>query len=253
MKALITGASSGIGKDMAYVLADIGYDLILVARSKDLLDKIKKDIKTNTKVIVMDLSDSKECIKLHNMVKEDNIDVLINNAGFGLFGEFDKTSLKDELSMIDLNIKAVHILTKLFLRDFKEKDAGYILNVASMASFQPGPLMATYYATKAYVLRMTLAVYGELKESNSKVVISALCPGPVDTNFNKVAKVSFAIKPLSSMYVAKYGIRNMFKKKLIIIPGFISKVSFILSGFVPVKLGMKVIYNVQRKKDYKNG
>jgi uncharacterized protein len=253
MKALITGASSGIGKDMAYVLADIGYDLILVARSKDLLDKIKKDIKTNTKVIVMDLSDSKECIKLHNMVKEDNIDVLINNAGFGLFGEFDKTSLKDELSMIDLNIKAVHILTKLFLRDFKEKDAGYILNVASMASFQPGPLMATYYATKAYVLRMTLAVYGELKESNSKVVISALCPGPVDTNFNKVAKVSFAIKPLSSMYVAKYGIKKMFKKKLIIIPGFLSKVSFILSGFVPVKLGMKVIYNVQRKKDYKNG
>jgi uncharacterized protein len=248
MKALITGASSGIGKDMSIVLSKQGHDLILVARNKNLLMKLKKELQTNVEIIDMDLSDPSACIRLHSMVEKENIDILINNAGYGLFGEFDKTSLKDELNMIDLNIKAVHILTKLFLRDFKERNSGYIMNVASMAAYQPGPLMATYYATKAYVLRMTLAIYGELKESKSKVVICALCPGPVDTNFNQIAKVSFAMKALPSPYVAKYAIKKMFKKKTIIIPGIASKIGAKLSMFIPYKLSLKFIYRVQQRK-----
>jgi uncharacterized protein len=249
MKALITGASSGIGKDMAHVLSNMGYDLILVSRSMDALEKVKKGISTNVNCIALDLSDYTNCVTLHKMVKEENIDILINNAGYGLFGSFDKSSLKEELNMIDLNIGAVHILTKLFLKDFKEKNHGYILNVASLAAFQAGPLMATYYASKAYVLRLTTAIYEELRRDKSNVVISALCPGPVATNFNKVAKVSFSVKPLKSIDVAEYGIKQMFKKKLIIIPGFKMKIATHITRLVPIKWLLRLTYDIQKKKE----
>ena len=165
MKALITGASSGIGRDMARVLSDMGYDLILVARRKDKLEKLKKQLSTDVKIICLDVSSTYNCTKLYNKVKDEDIDILINNAGFGKFGEFNDIKLDDELDMIDVNIKAVHILTKLFLNDFVARNKGYILNVASSAAFQPGPLMATYYSTKAYVLHLTEAIYEELRKS----------------------------------------------------------------------------------------
>lgn len=164
MKALITGASSGIGRDMARVLSDMGYDLILVARRKDKLEKLKKQLSTDVKIICLDVSSTYNCTKLYNKVKDEDIDILINNAGFGKFGEFNDIKLDDELDMIDVNIKAVHILTKLFLNDFVARNKGYILNVASSAAFQPGPLMATYYSTKAYVLHLTEAIYEELRK-----------------------------------------------------------------------------------------
>lgn len=249
MKALITGASSGIGKDIAHVLSNMGYDLILVSRDIDALEKVKRGISTDVKCIALDLSDYSNCVTLHKMVKDDNIDILINNAGYGLFGSFDKTSLKEELNMIDLNVGAVHILTKLFLRDFKNRNHGYILNVASLAAFQAGPLMATYYASKAYVLRLTSAIYEELRRDKSDVVISALCPGPVATNFNKVAKVSFSVKPLTSIEVAEYGIKQMFKKKLVIIPGFKMKIAAYISRLVPIKWLLRITYNIQKKKE----
>ena len=223
MKALITGASSGIGRDMAKVLSDMGYDLILVARRKKKLDELKKELTTKVTVISMDISSTYNCMKLYNKVKNEDIDIVINNAGFGIFGEFTETNLDTELDMIDTNIKAVHILTKLFLKDFKEKDSGYILNVASSAAFLSGPLMATYYATKGYILKLTEAIYEELRRDYSNVYVGALCPGPVNTEFNDVAKVKFAVKSLSSEYVAKYAIDQMFKRKLIIIPGFTTK------------------------------
>lgn len=248
MKVMITGASSGIGKDFAKSFAERGDELFLVARSKNKLEKIKKELSTQVNIIVLDLSNSSNCIKLYNQVKQENIDILINNAGFGVFGEFEKTSLDKELEMIDLNIKAVHILTKLFYTDFKNRNQGYILNVASSASFLPGPLMASYYATKAYVLRLTEALYEELRVDKKHVYVGSLCPGPVDTNFNTVAGVHFSVKPLSSSYVVKYTIKKMFQKKTVIIPGFTMKITYILEKLVPTKLAMKFSYHIQKEK-----
>ena len=242
MKALITGASSGIGRDMARVLSDMGYDLILVARRKDKLEKLKKQLSTDVKIICLDVSSTYNCTKLYNKVKDEDIDILINNAGFGKFGEFNDIKLDDELDMIDVNIKAVHILTKLFLNDFVARNKGYILNVASSAAFQPGPLMATYYSTKAYVLHLTEAIYEELRKNNSNVGISVLCPGPVNTEFNKVAKVRFSLKSLESNDVAEYAIKKMFKKKLIITPGFSIKCATKMYRFLPRKLMTKITY-----------
>lgn len=248
MKALITGASSGIGKDMTYILSEKNYDLILVARGKEQLEKLKEELKCNVKIITMDLSISANCFKLYEMVKDDDIDILINNAGFGLFGEFINTDINCELNMIDLNIKTVHILTKLFLNDFVIKDKGYILNVASSAAFEPGPLMATYYATKVYVLHLTEAIYEELRKRKSKVYIGALCPGPVDTNFNKVANVEFSLKGLKSYDVAEYAIKKMFNRKLIIVPGILMKLNVTFNRFLPRKILLRCVYYFQRKK-----
>lgn len=248
MKALITGSSSGIGKDMATILSDMGYDLILVARSLDKLNELKNELKTKVKVISMDISSVDNCKKLYEKVKNDNIDILINNAGFGLVSEFKNSDLDRELEMIDLNIKSLHILTKLFYKDFVKRDSGYILNVASSAAFQPGPLMATYYSTKSYVYNLTMALFEELRRINSSVKVSCLCPGPVDTNFNNVANCEFSIKALTSKYVAKYAIDKMFKNKLLIIPGFKIKLLYIFGRFVPSKLKLRMTYNVQHNK-----
>lgn len=249
MKALITGASSGIGADMARILSDRGYDLILVARRKERLEELKKELKTEVEIIPMDISSTFNCIKLYNKVKKQDIDILVNNAGFGMFGSFNKTDLDRELDMIDINIKTVHTLTKLFLKDFIKKDRGYILNVASSAAFQPGPLMATYYATKAYVLHLTEAIYEELRRAKIKVYIGALCPGPVDTEFNDVANVSFSVKSMKSYDVAHYAIKQMFKKKMIIVPSFMMKLTRVLSVLSPTKLKLMITYNIQKKKE----
>ena len=248
MKALITGASSGIGKNMAYVLANKGIDLILVARNKDELLKIKANVKVNVEVIELDLLKEKNVFKLYEMCKDRNIDILINNAGFGLFGLFTETDLARELEMLDLNIKAYHILTKLFLKDFVEKDNGYILNVASSAGFMAGPRLSTYYATKNYVLKLTMAINEELRQSGSNVVVSALCPGPVNTNFNKVAHGEFSIKEASPKYVAEYAINKLFKKKMIIIPTFRIKLGIFLLRILPYRIQLIYCYHIQGKK-----
>ena len=248
MKALITGASSGIGRDMARVLSDKGYDLILVARNQKELEKLKKELKTNIEIISLDLSSVENCKKLYEQVKEENVDILINNAGFGTIGAFRKTYMDKELSMIDLNIKAVHILTKLFINDFVKRDSGYILNVSSASAFQPGPLMATYYSTKCYVYHLTLAIYEELRRMNSNVKVSCLCPGPVNTNFQKRANCEFKLNALSSEYVARYTIDKMFKNKLLIIPGIKIKLLYIFGRFLPNKLKLKITYNIQYRK-----
>ncbi len=248
MKALITGASSGLGEQFAYLLANQGYDLILVARRKEKLEEIKENVKVDVQIINLDLSSTFNCMKLYNKVKKSKIDVLINNAGFGLFGEFVGSKLERELDMIDLNIKAVHTLTKLFLKDFCEEDSGYILNVASSAGYFSGPLMATYYATKAYVLHLTEAIQEELKQNHSNVYIGCLCPGPFDTEFNKVAGVKFALKSLSKEYVAKYALDKVFKKKAIIIPGFKMKAIIVFSKILPRKFSTHINYYNQQKK-----
>jgi len=248
MKALITGASSGIGYDMAKHLSDLGYDLIVVARRRDRLEKLQKEVKTNTRIIELDLSISDNCNMLYEQTKNEEIDVLVNNAGFGDFGRFIDTDLEKEKQLINVNIIAVQILTKLFLKNMAKRNKGYILNVASIAGTMPGPLMATYYASKAYVLRLTEAIYAELKKAKSNVSISALCPGPVKTEFNDVANVKFSIYPLASETVAKYAIDKMLKRKLIILPGMSVKILRVLSKIIPDKIIMKFVYLMQTKR-----
>ncbi|MBQ3053938.1 MAG: SDR family oxidoreductase [Clostridia bacterium] len=248
MKALITGASSGIGRDMAKILASKGYSLILVARREDRLESLKKELKTNVEIISMDISIQENCHKLFEMTKDKDVDFLINNAGFGLFGEFTKTELSKELEMINTNIVALHILTKHFAKLFEEKNNGYILNVASSAGFLPGPLLATYYATKNYVLRLTEAVNEEMRRKGKNVHLSALCPGPVKTEFDSVANVSFSLKGLKSEYVAKVAVEKTLKNKMVIIPGFTMKLAYFGEKLLGENMLVKIAYNMQKKK-----
>ena len=248
MKALITGASSGIGKDMARYLSKLGYDLILVARRKEILEELKQELKTNVTIYDYDLAKIENVYELYEKTKDDNIDFLINNAGFGLFGTFIKTDLDRELEMIDLNVKTYHVLTKLFLKDFVKKDAGLILNVCSSAGFMAGPRLSTYYATKNYITKLTMAINEELRQIKSNVHISALCPGPVSTEFNKVAKGTFAIKEASSEYVAKYAIDKTLKRKMIIVPTLKMKLALFFNRFLPYRLQLIIAYHIQKRK-----
>lgn len=249
MKALITGASSGIGLDMARYLATKNFELILVSRNKEKLEKIQEELPTKTTIIVADLSNEQRVKDLYVIAKKENIDILINNAGLGDFGYLTDTDLNKDLELINTNIKAVHILTKYLIKDLEKRDSDtYIMNVSSSAAFQPGPLMSTYYATKSYVYQLTEALYYEEKKKKTKVHVSVLCPGPVDTNFNNVAGVQFSVKPLSSSYVAKYAIDKMFDNKMLIIPGFKMKCAKFLSRFVSDKFMLKIIYNIQKRK-----
>lgn len=252
--ALITGASSGIGRDLAIEFAKKNYDLIVVARSIDKLEELKKKIakeyNVNVQTYMADVSDENACKILHKFVKEKykNIDVLVNNAGFGLCGQFVDTDLDTEVSMIKTNVIGLHILTKLFLQDMVKRDSGYILNVASIASFMPGPLMATYYSTKAYVLRLTQSIRVELKKMNSNVKISALCPGPVNTNFNNVANVKFAISGQSSEYVAKNTVSKMEKGKTLIFPSLGVCLYRGLVRILPDNFAGSINYKMQKRK-----
>ena len=247
MKALITGASSGLGAEIAKELSEQGYDLILVARRKTRLAKLKKELMTDVTVIPLDISSTYNCMDLYNQVKDEEIEILVNCAGFGVSKDFIESSLDKELDMIDTNIKGVHVLTKLFLQEFTKRNRGYILNVSSLAAFFPGPLMASYYASKAYVLRLTEAIHEELKQVKSNVVISVLCPGPIDTEFNKVAKVSFKLPSLSGEDIAKYAIKKMFQKKMIIVPGFKMQLIYHFRHFLPEKIKAKIVYNIQNE------
>ena len=278
MWALVTGASSGIGRDMARYLYNLGYSLILVARNKDGLDAVKSELEENSNldkkekisdknndeiqkikskeiskkqqilVISKDLSKKEECMNLYEETKHISLDLLVNNAGFGVFGEFIETDIDKEISLINTNITAVHILTKLYLKDMIKKNSGHILNVASIAGMEPGPLMSAYYASKSYVIRLSRAINKEIKKKKSNVKISILCPGPVDTNFNNVAKVVFKAPSMPSEKVAKYGIDKTLKGKLIIIPGVLNKSVRFFSKIVPDCILEECAYHIQRRK-----
>ncbi len=248
MKALVTGASSGIGREIAIYLSSIGYDIIAVATNEEKLNSLKSICTTCVETISLDLSIYDNLLKLYNMVSGQNIDLLVNNAGIGMIGEFYLQDLDKEQKMINININAVHVLTKLFLKDMINRNSGYILNVSSSAAFLPGPLMATYYATKSYVLNLSLAIAKELKKSNSKVKISVLCPGPVDTNFNNRLNIKYSVKPINAKAVAKYAIDKMFKGKTVIIPSIKTKIGVFFSKILPRNMLLEFIYNMQSKK-----
>lgn len=248
MKALVTGASSGIGREISYYLASLNIDLIIVARNEKELEKIKEKVNVDVKIITLDLIKKENVYKLYDLVKNNNIDILVNNAGFGLFGLFNETDLNRELEMIDLNVTTYHILTKLFLKDFVKKDNGYILNVCSSAGFMAGPRLSTYYATKNYITKLTMAINEELRQMKSNVSISALCPGPVNTNFNKVANGDFSIKEISPKLVAKLAVDKMFKRKMLIIPTFKMQCAVFFTRFIPYRLQLIIAYHIQGKK-----
>ncbi len=248
MKALVTGASSGLGWDMARILDDMGIEVICVARREERLKELQALLAPTAQIRVCDLSEKDECLALYAALKDEDIDILINNAGFGVYGPFDESDLDKELDLIATNIQAVHILTKCFLQDFKAKNRGYILNVASSAAFLPGPLLSSYYASKAYVLHLSEAIAEELRHAHSAVSISVLCPGPVSTEFNQTAGVRFSIRGLKSYPVARYAIEQMFRRRLIIIPGPLMKIAHALTPLVPEKLLLRIAYHLQHRK-----
>ena len=246
--ALVTGASSGIGRDIARELSRRGYDLIITARRRDRLEELAKELSTRVRVIALDLSQADNCRRLYEMTREEPVDILINNAGFGVFGAFDESDLERELQMLDTNIRAMHMLTKLYLRDFLHRDSGMILNVSSSAAFLPGPLLASYYASKAYVLRLTEAIHEELRRKHSAVYIGALCPGPVKTEFDRVAGVHFHMKGMDSGRVARYALDQMFRHKMVIVPGMEMKLARQLVRFVPQQPLLRIAWHLQERK-----
>lgn len=247
MKALITGASSGIGREIAILLAQRGYELVLAARREDRLEELKNRLAVPCKTVCVDLSVSCEAEKLYS--ENRDIDILVNNAGFGVFGAFDKTSLEREREMLNVNIIALHTLTKLYLAEFKRRGSGRILNISSSASFFPGPMFASYYASKAYVTRLSLAVREELRREKSPVTISVLCPGPVRTEFNDVAGVKFGIGSISAQQAARAAVEGMFKGKAIITPSFTTGFTRFISKLVPDSVSARFVYMLQKKKE----
>lgn len=249
MTALVTGASSGIGRDIARRLGKMGIRLIITGRDAESLETLRQEIGARrVKIITADISRRDECVRLYNEASVYGVDILVNNAGFGLFGKFSVTELDRELDMIDVNIGAVHILTKLFLKDFSARDKGYILNVASIAGFMPGPLMATYYASKNYVVRLTEAIREELRSQHSGVYVGAFCPGPVDTNFNNTAGVKFALRGISSEYAAECAVKGMFERKALIFPTALVRAAVIASRLLPDSVVAAAARLVQSRK-----
>lgn len=244
MKALITGASSGIGEAMAEILTREGHDVVAVGRNEKQLKRLQENI--GCACFALDLSKTENCKILYEKVRD--VEILINSAGFGIIGYFTEYELERDIEMIGINICALHILTKLYLSDMQERNFGYVLNVASIAGFLSGPQMAAYYASKSYVVRLTGALASELKSKRSNVYIGALCPGPVKTNFNRRAGVEFSINGKEAGTVAEYAIRNMFRRKQFILPGFQIKLVKFGVRFLPDRVSAYLAGKMQTQK-----
>ena len=245
MKAIITGASNGIGKDMAELLSSRGYEVVLVARSEDKLKQLQNSLPTPAEVVVADLSRPESCFALYERYQNEPIDLLVNNAGYGIFGRFDETELSDELNMLDLNIKAVHILTKLFVKKMEEQNHGFILNVASSAAFFVGPLLSSYYASKAYVLRLTQAVQAEVNKSNKKVHLINLLKRPRfvfsavgwGLSFIGIMGLSLAIIPI----MKSKGISADMAVTIASFAGLFQLAGSLVSGFLDTRVGQRFV------------
>ncbi|MGN0415067.1 MAG: SDR family NAD(P)-dependent oxidoreductase [Agathobacter sp.] len=250
--AVVTGASSGIGKAFARQLAREGYHLVLVARRRERLMELSRELKdrgTESVVFAADLSQMSECHRLMEALSDKFLGIFINNAGFGDCGCFLETDEEKELGMIDVNVKAVHLLTKLVLRQMEKQGEGFLLNVASSAGLIPaGPYMAAYYATKSYVASLTRAVAQELKEKGSRVYIGVLCPGPVNTEFNSIANVEFSLPGISAEDCVAYAVKMMKKRKVVIIPTFRMKAAIFAIRMIPHSLYIRVTGHQQKKK-----
>ncbi len=253
--ALITGASGGIGMELARVFASKGHSLILTARSTDKLEALKEELEKKysirAEVITKDLSrpGAPKELYLEILAKKLEVSILVNNAGFGIYGHFSETDLSSELEMLQLNIVSLTELTKLFLGPMKLRKSGKILNLASTAAFQPGPVMACYYASKSYVLSFSEAIDNELKGSG--VSVSTLCPGPTESDFQVRADINMNISLfkasgiMSAVSVAKAGYEGLMKGKRVIVPGLINKITPLGMRFLPRVLVTALVRRLQ--------
>ena len=245
--ALITGASAGIGAELAKVFAARGHDLVLVARNESQLREVAGECErlgAKSHVLPADLSLPQAPSVIHERLRADGIhvDVLVNNAGFGTHGEFAAIDADADLRMLQVNIVALTHLTKLFLRDMVDRRAGKILNVASTAAFQPGPLMASYYASKAYVLSFSEAIAVECRPYG--ITVTALCPGPTLTEFQKRAGIEtsrlFRKGAMDARTVALAGFDGLMRGRRIVIPGAANRLMVALVPFAPRSLVTRV-------------
>jgi short-subunit dehydrogenase len=255
--ALVTGASSGIGLELARVFAKQGYGLVIAARDEARLREVANEIQTRYKVAVRvlaaDLAQANAPQQIFDQLQHGGIaiDVLINNAGFGTYGAFSQTDLDTELQLLQVNIKALTHLTKLFLPQMVQRRCGKILNVASTAAFQPGPMMAVYYASKAYVLSFSQALGEELHGSG--VSVSCLCPGPTTSGFQARAAMQKSKLMSGTMMgaraVALAGYRGLMRKQPVIIPGARNRGFALLSKFLPGKTVLQIIKRAQEQRE----
>lgn len=249
----ITGASSGIGQEFAHRYARLGFRLILTARRKDRLERLAAELLTRygttSRILTADLGQEADCLRLCDDLKNERIDIFINNAGFGVCGSFVETDPERELSMAKVNVLAMHRLFKFAVQKMEAQGFGTVLNVASSAGLLPGgPYMAGYYATKAYVVSLTRGVAEELREKHSPVYVCALCPGPVNTEFNDCAGVVFALKGITPQLCVEEAMRGMLRRKTIIVPSPLMRVATTAQRFVPTPLLMPIVARQQKKK-----
>lgn len=248
---LITGASSGIGYELANVFAENNYNLILVARRIDKLNEMKKyfndNYKISVEIIEKDLSKSRAAEDVFYKIKDLglNIDILVNNAGAGDCGLFYEIELEKHRNTMQLNIIALTELTRLVTVDMIKRKSGGILNIASTGAYQPGPLIAVYYATKAYVLSFSEALYNELKPYNIKV--TALCPGTTNTEFAKSSGKGELKNAMSARTVAEIGYRALIKGKRVEVPGILNKVLVFVSKITPRRILASIVRYIQRR------
>jgi short-subunit dehydrogenase len=252
--ALVTGASMGIGVDLAECFAKDGYDLILTARSeaalKDVADRLAQKYKIKAATIALDLGQQGAGQKLAGEIRSRGltVDVLVNNAGYGIAGGFDGSDEATQLGMIDLNVRALVELTHIYWPSMLANKRGGVLNVASTAAFQPGPLMAVYYASKAFVLSFSEALWREAQGTG--VHVSCLCPGPTVSKFRERAgtgktKLSRMGTPMSSASVARMGYRAFRRNQRVVITGFRNRTLARLGPFLPRKTLLNTVYNIQ--------
>ncbi len=256
LTALVTGASGGIGEELARLFAADGHSLVLVARSRDKLERLAAELKDKhhvaARVIASDLSTPESPREIFEELEGAgvSIDALVNNAGFGSYGLFAETDLKQELDMLQVNVVALTHLTKLFLPAMLARGRGYVMNVASTAAFQPGPLMAVYYASKAYVLSFSEALSNECEGKGVRV--SALCPGPTETGFVAAAGMGdsklFDRATMDARTVAEAGYRGLLAGKPVVIPGLRNNFLARSIGFFPRGLVTKVVRGIQEKR-----
>ena len=247
--AVITGASSGIGLEFARRLSLEGYPLILIARRRDRLEDLRRELGTECLLLPADLSRHEDLVRLCEDLMGRRIDVFINNAGFGVAGPFMATDLLREVNMIDVNVTAQHVLFKYILHRMEAEGGGYILNVASSAGLFPaGPFMSGYYATKAYMTSLTRGVVEELRQAGSSVYVGCLCPGPVNTEFNDVANVTFALPGISAADCVDYAMKMMARRKVMIVPGRELRAAVFGQRFLPTALTVRITAAQQRKK-----
>lgn len=247
--AVITGASSGIGAEFARQLAAQGYELLLVARRADRLQQLADTLPVACQVFPADLARPEECRRLLGALADRPVDLFVNNAGFGLCGPFAGTPADRELEMLDVNVRAVQILTKGMVQQMERQGRGAVLNVGSSAGLLPaGPYMATYYATKAYVVSLTRGIAAELRAQGSPVYLGCLCPGPVDTEFNRVAAVRFALPGISAACCVRCALRGIRRRKTVIVPGRGVAAGLVLSRFLPRRLLIAITGHQQKRK-----